>query len=501
MTRLLSLGLDGANWESIEGLPNLAALVEDGATADLRSVTPPVTCPAWRCSTSGKNPGKLGVFWWLDFDRDDGELTTPDARSFDTADVWDYLSDGGHRCGIVNVPMTFPPPPIDGTVVSGFGAPFDLEISEPITYPPEFQERLDEYDWRVTVDDVTTSDGLERTYDLIRSRFELLMEFIERDEFDYLHLTVFYINVLQHKYGDGPETRRGWEIIDEYVGELDDDLTKIVYSDHGHSTIQNTFVVNRFLQDRGYLVLDDDADWTFTETVLGRTYTTLRTLGISPRRIARLASDFLPDAVDVSPGYPVPTADVDGRIDWSASTAVAVSQGPVYLNRDRLGDDYESTRESLAAELRSITHDGAPVLRSVEFAEDVYHGDHVEEAPDLLLVPADGWELYGGLTPETFERAVSSWTSGNDPLGMLVLHGDDVRSSDLGERSILDVMPTVLRYMGCPVPTDVDGTAITEPFDTPIKELGYRDPLPSSRRYDGEDDEIRSMLKEIGYLE
>ena len=442
------------------------------------------------------------MFWWLDFDRERGVLTTPDARSFDTADVWDYLSDEGIRSAVVNVPLTYPPGPLDGMMVSGFGAPFELDISSSITHPPSFQDRLEEYDWQVTVDDVTTDHGLERTYDIIRSRFELLLDVLAEDEYDYVHLTVFYINVLQHKFGDGPETRRGWEIIDEYVGMLDDDLTKIVYSDHGHSAVEYSFVVNRYLQERGYLVLDDEGNRPIEEAVMGGTYRALKSVGVSPNRVARLLSNVVPGFADRSPGYPIPTAEVDERIDWSASTALAVSQGPVYLNRDRLDGDYERVRESIADELRSLTHDGRPVVDEVRYGADVYDGDHVDAGPDLLLVPADGWELYGGLTPTAFERSVSSWTSGNHPVGMLVLHGDDVSSTDLGERSLLDVMPTALRYLGCRVPTDVDGVAITEPFDAPEEERGYREPIePSSSRNLVDGAEMRSRLRDIGYLE
>ena len=69
MTEVVSLGLDGAAWHELDrlmdrgDLPNMAKLVDRGVRAPLRSVDPPVTCPAWRCSTAGKNPGKLGVYW------------------------------------------------------------------------------------------------------------------------------------------------------------------------------------------------------------------------------------------------------------------------------------------------------------------------------------------------------------------------------------------------------------------------------------------------------
>ena len=508
MTRLLTLGLDGAAWHKLSrmiadgDLPNLARLAETGATGTLESVHPPVTCPAWRCSTSGKNPGKLGVYWWLDFDRATGRFSSPDSRSFDTADAWDYLGAAGHESAVVNVPMTYPPAPVDGLLVAGFGAPFEYDVDEPLTHPPDYEDELREaYDWRIGVDDVTAPGGVEETLDLMRSRFELLLDLLADDDHEYVHLTLFYINVLQHKFGDGPETARGWRLVDEYLGKLPDDLTKLVYSDHGHSHIDQTFVVNKYLVDEGYLQLEDSAGGGVT----GHLYSLLKRAGVSPRTAARLGDAVLPDAVMerlVESGYPVPTADVAAHVDWEASTAIALSQGPVYLDRDGLGEDYETVRAELREELASLSFDGEEPLDRVMPAEDVYDGPHVDDAPDLMLVAADGWELYGGLTPSAVERQVTSWTSGNHPDGIVLCHGPDVRDTELPPQSLVDVMPTVLRYFDCPVPTDVDGTAIEEAFDPQLPDPGTRDPLdPAADRRTDPDGDLERRLTDLGYLE
>jgi predicted AlkP superfamily phosphohydrolase/phosphomutase len=508
MTELLSLGLDGAAWHKLDRLmedgtlPNLSRLVEAGTRGPLRTVHPPVTCPAWRCSTSGKNPGKLGVYWWLDLDRETGQLTSPDATSFDTADVWDYLSEAGRRCAVLNVPMTYPPPAVNGTMVAGFGAPFEVDLDdEPIADPPEMQSRLEaEYDWQVGVDDVTAPGGLEEALDVMRSRFELLLDLLE-EGYDYVHLTLFYVNVLQHHFGDGPETERAWRLVDEYLGRLPDDLTKIVYSDHGHSHIERTFVVNRYLLDEGYLTIEQRAG----DEVTGGLYSLLRRVGVSPRTAGAVARRLLPTAVYeriVESGYPIPTFELATRVNWAESDAVALSQGPIYLNRDRLGDDYDRVRDELKAELESISVDGSCPFADVSVAEAVYEGDHVDDAPDLMLTAADSWEIYGGVTPSTVERQVTSWTSGNHPIGMLLVHGPDVEAGELATRSILDVAPTVLRYLDCPVPTDLDGEALTDPFRGGLPETGRRAPIePSERPNPASDGELESRLEDLGYLE
>jgi len=502
MTRVLTLGLDGAAWHRLDALietghlPNIAALAAEGARGPLRSVAPPVTCPAWRCSTSGKNPGRLGVYWWVMLDRATGSMRTPDATDFDTADTWDYLTEAGKSSAVLNVPMTYPPAPLDGVMVSGFGSPFELDLDEPITHPPEFRERLQqEYDWAIGVDDVTSSDGVDRVCDLIEARFELLLDLLE-EGYDYLHLTVFYINVLQHKYGDGPETRRAWELIDEYVGKLPDDITTILYSDHGHRSVDRTFAINTYLADRGYLEFEQDTG----ENLTGWLYSVFEEAGIDPRRVAARFPDQIVDRV-IDSGYPVATADVPDRVDWHQSMAVAVSQGPIYLNRARLGDEYEAFRDSLQRDLASLQFDGDCPISTVRQSDAVYDGQHVDTAPDLVAVPEDGWELYGGLLPSAVESQATSWTSGNHPVGMVLFHGPDVADRTLPERSLLDVMPTVLRKMGCPVPEDIDGTAIEAAFTEPLPETGTREPLASVTGDRRSSDELEQRLLDLGYLE
>ncbi|WP_396613397.1 alkaline phosphatase family protein (plasmid) [Haloferax sp. S1W] len=508
MTKLLTLGLDGAAWHKLdrmmdEGkLPNLSKIVAEGTRAPLQTVLPPVTCPAWRCSTAGKNPGKVGVYWWLNLDRETGRITSPTANSFDTADTWDYLSEAGRRTAIVNVPMTYPPTKIHGTMVSGFGAPFEVELEdEPMTYPPEMQDRLnDEYGWQVGVDDVHAPGGVDEALDLIRSRFELLFDLLD-EGYDYIHLTIFYINVLQHHFGDGPETERGWVLIDEYLGELPDDLTKIIYSDHGHSHIDHTFVVNKYLLDKGYLSIERRTG----DGVTGGLYSLLNRVGISIRTAGMLARTVLPKSLYkriVKSGYPIPTFELANRVQWDETDAVALSQGPLYINRDRLGDDYERFRADLKAELESITIDGESPFEAVMFAEDVYDGPHIDKAPDLMLIPTDAWEIYGGITPSVVERQVTSWTSGNHPTGMLLVHGPDVTAGELSARSILDIAPTVLRYFDCPVPTDLDGEAFAEPFYEGLPETRQRAPIAATSDDTTTDDgELKRRLEDLGYLE
>jgi arylsulfatase A-like enzyme len=85
---------------------------------------------------------------------------------------------------------------------------------------------------------------------------------------------------------------------------------------------------------------------------------------------------------------------------------------------------------------------------------------------------------------------------------MLLLHGTDVESGSLDTRSILDIFPTVLRYLDTPVPTDVDGDAIEEPFVGGLPDLETREPIESGTATDAkQSEELEQRLSDLGYLE
>ena len=68
MPKLVIIGLDGVSPWLIkellaqEKIPTIKKVIDHGLFATLKSVTPPVSIPAWLSLVSGKNPGELGCF-------------------------------------------------------------------------------------------------------------------------------------------------------------------------------------------------------------------------------------------------------------------------------------------------------------------------------------------------------------------------------------------------------------------------------------------------------
>ena len=142
--KTIVIGLDGATWNLIEPwaeqgkLPNFRRIMENGVWGKLKSVLPISTAPSWKCYATGKNPGKLGAYFWYDFDRDQKRIKMVNSTSFKSKEIWDYLGEAGYECGVINMPTSFPPRRINGFMIAGFNALDQLDY----TYPKSLKGEL-----------------------------------------------------------------------------------------------------------------------------------------------------------------------------------------------------------------------------------------------------------------------------------------------------------------------------------------------------------------------
>lgn len=140
--RVLILGADGADPEMLarlmaEGqLPNLSRLCAQGAWGPLQTTFPPVSPVAWTTCLTGVPPAEHGIRDFITKARDtylptiglfevsggsDGIPVYTGRRTAPT--VAERLSDAGRAAYLLKVPGTFPPFPVRGGVLAGFGMP------------------------------------------------------------------------------------------------------------------------------------------------------------------------------------------------------------------------------------------------------------------------------------------------------------------------------------------------------------------------------------------
>ena len=95
LTRLLQEGV----------MPHLAQLVEQTGMQPMRSVQPTVSCVAWSSYMTGCNPGKHGVFGFIDRRAGSYDLSFPNSRMMAVEHIWV----SGIRLGIITeIHLTVP---------------------------------------------------------------------------------------------------------------------------------------------------------------------------------------------------------------------------------------------------------------------------------------------------------------------------------------------------------------------------------------------------------
>src|SRR5437867_5540589 len=143
--KVVVIGLDAATWTVIrpcmaEGkMPNLAKLMKAGVSGTLESILPPITPPAWTSFMTGKNPGKHGIFHFVETEYGGYAMKYANATSRRSPTVWKLLNNAGYSVGTMNIPFTYPPEPLDGFQIAGMGTPSE---NSPFVHPPSLRQGL-----------------------------------------------------------------------------------------------------------------------------------------------------------------------------------------------------------------------------------------------------------------------------------------------------------------------------------------------------------------------
>jgi len=470
------VGLDGAGFDLLEPwldsgeLPTLSSIVTDGVSGPLESVLPPVTSPNWKAYATGKNPGKIGVFWWQNVDTDDGRTYLPRERYHHSDEFWELIAED-EPVGVVGVPTTYPPKEVDRFLVAGPPDAHETGYAHPSSLEDDLER---EFDYRHSPRTHTREDA-ERAYEewleLVDLRFEVATALAERHDVSFLQVTTFLINQFHHHLWDDERTLRAWKHVDDHLADLRSDARNVVLmSDHGHNEIRSVFRINQWFEREGYLAWDR----TVSRLLYG--------MGVNMGRVRRLlkrANRNVPGAElmevvrtlaprAVLRHLPDEQGEVGTRqatnVNWEHTDALASAQGPIYLNADPDSPRYDALREELKSELESLTDPrGRPVADTVHYGEDVYAGPYVEEGPDLVIDQHEGIHIRDTLGDEpVFSETDPIWNGVNRREGLFAALGPDFASGTVEDLSILDLAPTMLALHDRPIPADVDGRVRTE---------------------------------------
>src|SRR5215210_2841569 len=108
MDRAGVIGLDGAAWHLLDPLiekglmPRLASLRERGASGTLKSTVPTYTPPAWTSAATGVNPGRHGIYGFIEGHAQHDQQLVHSGR-IRSATIWEMANAQGAKAGIYNL--------------------------------------------------------------------------------------------------------------------------------------------------------------------------------------------------------------------------------------------------------------------------------------------------------------------------------------------------------------------------------------------------------------
>jgi predicted AlkP superfamily phosphohydrolase/phosphomutase len=288
------------------------------------------------------------------------------------------------------------------------------------------------------------------------------------------------------------------------------DANYLVVSDHGFGAIYRWVYVNNLLAQNGLLVVSQFKALADVLTRKAKFSNETRT------RLGLHSPDAWPDPAKVP------------LVDFSRTLAFAGPQleHAVYVNvKGRFpggtvepGEPYRRVKRRIIDALSQATDptSGERVFVGVYDRDEIYHGDFVDEAPDVVFDLAPGYMVSNVTLPSLLRRGFLRDVGGgwqysgyHLPDGVIVGWGPAFRRTKNLRAEIVDVAPTVMYLLGLPIPNYMDGRVIEDSLMPGLLELRapeFRAVDPTYDRatspiYTPEQQlEVTRRLEQLGYL-
>lgn len=528
-------GLDGADpelvnkWIDQGDLPNLKKIRDSGLSGKLKSTFPPITGPAWTTFQTGVNPGKHGVFNWLDLRKTySGKAIS--RNSIKTTTIWNLISKAGGKVGLVSLPLTYPPEPVNGFIVPGFLAPeWEPNKSYPDQVTKDLSENFPEFNFMPPYFKSTSTpkkwvEKLKRTVKVRGKAARFLYKHYLQDNEAIFMVHFYSTDVVQHKLWGFKES--GWNPILEVFKEVDKQIgklmelsseksTKIAMSDHGFGPVDTMFNVNNWLHEKGFLKFKSNASSYLKKKLFdfGFTQEKLKPLGDRLFSFAKKLNFIENFTTDPLTDNKLKTLFLSHKnVDWQSTKAYSRSDiGHIRINqkeREPQGvvdkKSYKRIRKELISNLENVKLPGTDkkLLSWVKPKEDVYKGPFLKHAPNILFNPlpnkATGYGAVMFTSPNTFEVNSSFDPGHHRQNGILIASGPTVTTGK-EDAEIKDIAPTILNLAGYPIPEQLDGTIIEKIAPGKPKYFQPKNFYKREKQIN-ESNGTREKLENLGYL-
>jgi len=395
--RLFVLSIDGTPFTLLRELinkglmPHLSRLAEQAEFRQMDSVRPPISSSAWASFLTGRTPAEHGIMGFVDRNPQTMDWLLPKGDAIRGETILQKLSQKNKRVFSMNVPMTCPPQPVNGIIISGFLAD-DLTSA---VYPAHIGTLLKARGYQIDADtDLAKKDlaaFVRHLHEVLDTRMETMWHFWRQERWDFFMTHIMESDRLYHflwehyQRGQAPYAQMFEQFlmkIDRIIGSvsraLPDDTALLLLSDHGFTTLKREVNLNRWLYTTGML------SWkTLPPQSLKELHPQSKAYSLYPGRLF---------------------VNLKGREKTGSVSP---------------GTEYEEVRAELRRALTGLKDpDGRPVIKEVLNREQLcgYNEKIVSlnkapalpgAVPDLLAVAHEGYDLKGRLWDEQlFEKTV-----------------------------------------------------------------------------------------------
>lgn len=390
---------------------------------------PEISSTSWASFLTGADPGRHGIYGFVDLEPGSYRIHFPDLRQLRATPVWEPVAEAGASSLVLNVPGTYPAPPIAGALVSGFVAPnFERAVQ-----PPRLRTLLRDHDYQLDVevgDAASEPDAfLDRARAALSARRKVYRRLLAEEPWRLAICVITETDRVHHflwRQLTDPASRLHGRIM-EFYRQVDDALAEwvpyagdgglVIVSDHGFGPANTQFYLNAWLRQAGYLALPADA-----------------------ASLEEITQD---------------------------TTAFALDPGRIYLNHGSVRPRGRTVPQDAAQEITgrllalrraddgTITEGGPglPVIADVLDGGNLYSGPWSGSAPDLVAMPAPGVQIRGAWNTDSLVLPAPFTGTHTKDDATFWCRGDQ----GVGAVDMRDVAPTVLAGLGIRAAASMEG--------------------------------------------
>lgn len=482
---VIVLGIDGLGYEGLKFLnkigflSDISYLAKRHTHATSRTCFPPQTIPAWISLFTGVNPGKHGIFSFLETTRNGVRINTSSNIRFPP--IYEIFALQRKPFALINVPLSYPFHILYGIGISDWLSPIKRISINLKEHKNIIRDIVNEY---VFPDakfkkHIMHREKIHRALSELEKRFWTIEGLLEIDAIENFFVVISELDWIFHTYyhriiqgNISKNIRKILILLDKKISKIlklanKRNLDIIIVSDHGFKTYRKLVSVGDIL--RKYRLARGISIRIVSGKRRKKMLKTITKHKTSPRILFLKAFWELTISSKITRINPKKVYDTIIRSNYRVLQDSKKSPAFVMLNipaffiaiNKKVKKHRKILINFIIKKLKSLRdHEGNPIFSLVKKRESLYWGPYVKKAPHIGIF---GNTNKGYLTSAILTGAtiISRRTNYHDFDAIFIAKSEHISRGSLGQVSIYDIAPTIMSINNIPLQKGLDGIPLT----------------------------------------